>query len=456
MRILTAFLIPALLGLFAVASAQLPPKIEADKNMVLAEQLYAAKDYAEAFKVMEKVIALQKEHNLTLSDEFHFKYAQVALSADSTRIALESVSKYLSATGREGEFYKEALTLLVEVERTEIRAEEICAGKPKGAECWKELASHPQCYVWDDDYDEDRTVTWSGKCSRNLVQGTGELSWEKKNEDGELTRGSYEETGSLERGKKHGRWVEHSSIDAEIREGSYVEGKKDGLWVTRNLWGHLTSERKGHYVEGKKNGLWVWSNLWGDPDDKQEGHYVDGKKHGKWVYEYRHRKEEVSYEEDKEHGKWVLSSWSGAILHGSYVDGKKHGEFYGENELCTWQQSSLKVTVRGKYVEGKQQGYWKNDPYTDGISAGSGHYDEDGLKQGTWTIWTDYCFSHKSFFAKKEKGDYIDGKREGTWLLYDFFPSDDRTCMSYIYDQDEQVKKKEVNMKICREAGLVP
>ena len=41
------------------------------------------------------VIALQKEHNLTLLDEFHFKYAQVALAADSTRIALESVNEYL-------------------------------------------------------------------------------------------------------------------------------------------------------------------------------------------------------------------------------------------------------------------------------------------------------------------------------------------------------------------------
>ena len=233
-----------LLGFFTVASAQLPPEMMADKYLIQAEQLHAAKDYAGAFKVMEQIITLQKEHNLTLSDEFHFKYARVALSVDSTRIALESVNKYLSATGREGEFYKEALTLLVEFEGTEISAEETCAGKPKGAECWKELASHPQCYVWDDDYDEDRTVTWSGKCSRNLAQGTGKLSWEKKNKDGKLTWGSYEETGVLERGKKHGRWVEHSSTNAEIREGSYVEGKKDGLWVTRNLGRYFIAEEE--------------------------------------------------------------------------------------------------------------------------------------------------------------------------------------------------------------------
>ena len=98
------------MGLFEVASAQLPPKVIADKYLIHAEQLYAAKDYVEAFNVMEKILALQKEHSLTLPDEFHFKYAQVALSADSTRIGLESVNKYLSATGEEGEFYALPLT----------------------------------------------------------------------------------------------------------------------------------------------------------------------------------------------------------------------------------------------------------------------------------------------------------------------------------------------------------
>ena len=447
-EVIRNFFIAVLLGFFTVASAQLPPEMMADKYLIQAEQLHAAKDYAGAFKVMEQIIALQKEHSLTLSDEFHFKYARVALSVDSTRIALESVNKYLSATGREGEFYKEALALLVEFEGTEISAEETCAGKPKGAECWKELASHPQCYVWDDDYDEDRTVTWSGKCSRNLAQGTGNLSREKKNKDGKLTSGSYEETGVLERGKKHGRWVEHSSINAEIREGSYVEGKEDGLWVTRNLWGHLTAERKGHYVEGKKNGLWVWS---GDPDDKQEGHYVDGKKHGKWVYEYRRRKTEVSYEEDKKHGQWIKSYWSGAVLHGSYEDGKEHGEFYGEHELCSMDEPSLKVTVQGKYVEGKQQGYWQNDPFfIYEFGVGSGHYNEDGLKQGTWTNRGSNCF--QSYFSWYEKGDYIDGKKEGTWLQY-LPPArwDDGWCKEKRYHQGKVVESKEVNMKICRQ-----
>lgn len=109
-----------LIRFFSVASAQLPPEIVADKHLIHAEQLHAAKDYAAAFEVMQKIIALQEKHNLTVPDDFHFKYARVALSADSNRIALESVSRYLSATGKEGQFYQEALKLMLRAEGNEV------------------------------------------------------------------------------------------------------------------------------------------------------------------------------------------------------------------------------------------------------------------------------------------------------------------------------------------------
>ena len=74
--------------------------------------------------------------------EFHFKYARVALLAGSNKAAIDSLNKYLAATGRDGEFYREALELLDEAEQT-------CAGKPKGAACWLELTDNPGCYVWN-------------------------------------------------------------------------------------------------------------------------------------------------------------------------------------------------------------------------------------------------------------------------------------------------------------------
>ena len=76
-----------------------------------------------------------------MPDEFHlqyaqvtfFKYEQVPVPADSIRIALELVSKYLSAE-TEGEFYREALALLLKIEEKleefEFSLDRTCAGKP--------------------------------------------------------------------------------------------------------------------------------------------------------------------------------------------------------------------------------------------------------------------------------------------------------------------------------------
>lgn len=211
--------------LFADASAELPPEIIADRFLMQAEKLHAEKDQAGAFKMMEKIIALQKEHKFSLPDEFHYKYARVAFSVDSVKIALDSVNRYLSLTGRDGEFYKEALALSLEAEWPEIGDEETCAGKPPGVACWNELTSHPQCYVWDVNYDENRNVSWSGKCSGNVAHGKGTLI---------VSKGDYEfsDSGSLAKGKKHGHWVGHDSYGGGS-EGPYVDGEKHGHWILR-------------------------------------------------------------------------------------------------------------------------------------------------------------------------------------------------------------------------------
>ena len=106
-----------LLGFFTVTSAQLPPEVMVDKHLIAAEQLIGAEDYVNAFNVMKKIIALQKEHDLTLPDEFLFKYAQVALKAGEPGATLDAVSQYLATAGKKGQFYKKALALLNETEQ---------------------------------------------------------------------------------------------------------------------------------------------------------------------------------------------------------------------------------------------------------------------------------------------------------------------------------------------------
>ena len=95
-----------------VAAAQLPPEIMVDRDLLRAERLIAEEDYKTALEVMNQIVSLQEEHDLTLPEEFHFKYAQVAALDDLPDQALAAVVKYLAAAGRDGEHYVAALELM--------------------------------------------------------------------------------------------------------------------------------------------------------------------------------------------------------------------------------------------------------------------------------------------------------------------------------------------------------
>lgn len=402
------------------ASAELPPQILVDKYLIHADQLHAAKDYAAAFDVMQKVVALQKEHSLAFPDDFHFKYAQVALSADSMHIALDSVTRYLAAAGKEGEFYKEALALMVEAEESQMSAEDTCTGKPEGALCWKEIDNHPKCYVWDDHFYSDQTVTWSGKCLGSKANGEGTLIWARGDEE-------HTETGGLERGNKRGRWVVRG--DGGTSEGPFVDGKRNGQWVLRSSYGEVS---EGVFVDGIKHGNWKYH----DKDGRQsEGIYVNGRKHGPWVFR----------------------DWSGAISHESYKDGNKDGEFHGEYELCSRSDGSTSVSFRGTYAGGKKQGYWHNENSNDvgtnlGRWIGSGRYDEKGQRQGTWLFWLAWCGSHEPKRTGRYLGDFDDGNQHGRWVYY-LFPAYPRlgTCYFDTYEHGKFVKSDRKKIKACRQ-----
>ena len=98
------------------ALAQLPPEIQVDFYLLRAAQAIDESDPARALVEIDKIILLQKEHELDLSDEFHFRYAQVAAAADLPEQAHEAVVKYLTLAGREGKHYQEALELMNQVQ----------------------------------------------------------------------------------------------------------------------------------------------------------------------------------------------------------------------------------------------------------------------------------------------------------------------------------------------------
>ena len=243
-----------LLGFSADVRAQLPPEIMSDRYLLKAELLEASKNYVAAFNVMEKVIALHKAHDLKLPVDFHFKFARVAMAADSIRIAYDSVNLYLTTAGRDGEFYREALLMSLEAEEefveVEILPAETCAKKWK-ENCWMPLADRPDCYVWSYDYGhetgEEPPLKWSGRCKGNVGRGKGTLTFSKSGWSG------YTAKGTLQRGKWHGEYVETDDYGS-VTQGRYVSGKRHGHWVLRHASNY---KEKGEYVDGNREGPWL-------------------------------------------------------------------------------------------------------------------------------------------------------------------------------------------------------
>ena len=321
-RVIGSVFLGVWLGCIAATAGQLPPEIQVDRYLLRADRLMEAKDPKGALEVMGKIIALQKEHGLTLPDEFHFKHAKVAFSAGEVQEAVDAVHTYLLKAGREGKFYREALELLEEAEQREqlqswIGTDKTCAGQPKGSACWMEVTGQAGCYVWNGNLMTDETVTWTGGCSEGRAQGEGTLKWVW--EDGEKTS---ESTGSLTDGKRHhGQWVIRDA-DGDVGEGPYVDGKMHGQWVLRFASGGV---QEGPYVDGKRHGQWVIRDADGDV---LEGPYVDGKRHGPWVFRLADGGvQEGPFVEGKKHGQWVLRFANGQVEEGPYVDGKKHGQW---------------------------------------------------------------------------------------------------------------------------------
>ena len=329
--------------------------LQKEHNLTLSDNLYfkdavaqllEKKDYITALNIMDRFIALQKEHSLLLPDEFHFQYAQVTffkyellpVPADSIRVALELVSKYLSAE-TEGESYKEALALLIKIEEKLAEFEELefspdrtCAGKEYGSSCWMVLANQPECYVWNPDFRKEETLTWTGACSDGLAEGEGTLTYNYQLFSD--TTIIFEETGHLQNGRKHGQWVEREQRTEEgssqpdpsgwqVSEGPYVLGIKHGQWVERSWRNHWVS--KGSYVNGKKHGQWVSRTPWGGSEQVKKITYANGVYHGPRIMRWSDGStEEGSFVNGKMHGRWVNRNPEGTVVRESiYVNGER-------------------------------------------------------------------------------------------------------------------------------------
>ena len=319
LKTIRTVVISALIGT-VVAAAQLPPEVMVDRQLLHAERLMAQGDPVMALEAMEKVLALQQDHDIALPEEFDFKYAEVAFSAGSLRAAMDSVNRYLRVAAREDRFYREALELSLDIEAS-LPARNSCSNRTKGAECWMELAEQPGCHVWNSDLQPGETISWSSNCAGSMAQGTGTIkrAWN----EGEST---LEATGRLQYGKRQGDWVVREA-NGDVSEGPYVAGLKHGLWVERKADGAVW---KGAYVAGARQGRWVVRDNYGSV---WEGPYVDGMRNGDWVVRYADGTVwEGPYFEDEMHGDWVWRLANGGVWKGQYLYGEMDGDWLIRNK----------------------------------------------------------------------------------------------------------------------------
>ena len=103
--------------------AQLPPEIEMDRHIVRAEQQIEEGNFYLARQSLDRVLELQKEHDIKVPEEFLFTYGQVSLQVERYDDVIESITKYLTRTGREGKHYRAALGLLNRAEEKKVLAE---------------------------------------------------------------------------------------------------------------------------------------------------------------------------------------------------------------------------------------------------------------------------------------------------------------------------------------------
>lgn len=248
------------------------------------------------------------------------------------------------------------------------------------------------------------------------------------------------------KGRKQGEWKTFYENGNIKTSGSYVNGKKDGIFKKYDKDGGLLNIEKyklGRKIKDDKEvaEYEIKRNFYDNGQVKTKATYLNDKMDGvrreydkegnitqSYVMDQGNVREKGGIVDNSglKQGKWEEYYKSGQLrAKGKYVDGVKTGEwiYYFRNG---------EIEQRGKYnEEGKAEGTWrwyypdgqlrKEEELKNGVSDGmykeytyegelwaKGKY-EDGKKEGSWIV------SHRGY---KEVGKYQNGVRQGEWKHY--------------------------------------
>lgn len=243
----------------------------------------------------------------------------------------------------------------------------------------------------------------------------------------EGVRREYDTAGRVERAV-----IYRSGI--VVSEGIVLDdGNRTGPWKDFYPDGSLRSE--GRYDNGKQTGVWKYYHANGKTE--QTGVYnSQGKPEGtwKWFYEDGKLLKEESYRKGLRDGLSTEYDETGKVVtEGEFADGLEEGP---------WFEVIGDTYVRGSYREGMRTGLWeyfyidRNGDRTDSLCFYRGSYIDDNPDgKHTWYWETG---------ALKNEGSYVNGRKEGDWLLYN---SDGTLFMVITYREGVETRFDGVKIK---------
>lgn len=161
--------------------------------------------------------------------------------------------------------------------------------------------------------------------------------------------GNVSGKGSYKNGNREGEWQFYFPSGQIEQQGVYKSGKPDGKWVWYYDNGKI--RREENFSNGKEDGFYAEFSINGDTIST--GEYLDGEKNGTWITTLNDVKIIENYSLDVLHGDYKVLYWpdNKTKISTAYLQGNCHGdykEYFPDG----------KIYKEGKYVSGNPNGEW--------------------------------------------------------------------------------------------------
>ncbi len=272
-------------------------------------------------KVLDQQLTLIAEARVTRVKMNLSEIMVIGKSGKNIEIRLEDVVEVVSSSDESMVLGEESLVenqtdqenqqdMMVAVE-----TEQVASGSSPSDNLEEETSSSPELELVGEEEIEKTEEDLINSSEETLFEGKVVKTQREYHPDGSL---KIEYTYYLDDNNKriyHGTFTKWHMNGVIMIQGTYRDGKKDGVW--KECLPNGVTRYEGSYVNDIKEGVWIY---YYDIGNKHfEGSYHQGQKHGTWI-EYINTKEEKKLSEvNYENGKEVPGTFIQWDLYGNVV-----------------------------------------------------------------------------------------------------------------------------------------